>query len=98
MYIKKINVAHHRGIRFGKRIVFGQNCNQKQELKEIIDNKVNTTTKRVRISACSVQDDVPKIKRKHLVFKASVAKIKTRVLIDNDSKAKLINEFFVRSH
>ena len=89
---------HHGEIEFEKCIVFSQNCDQRQELKEVIDDKAGVTTKYVRISTCAVQDDVLKIKKKHLVFKASVAEIKTRVLIDNGSKAKLIDEFFVRLH
>lgn len=56
-----------------------------------------TTTKQVRISACVVQDDMPKIKGKHLVFKASIAKIKTCLLIENGSEAKLIDKSFVHT-
>ena len=40
---------------------------------------------------------MPKIESKHLVFKASIAGIKIRVLIDNGSEAKLIDKFFVRT-
>ena len=40
---------------------------------------------------------MPKIEGKHLVFKASIAGIKTRLLIDNGSEAKLINKSFVRT-
>ena len=40
---------------------------------------------------------MPKIKSKHLAFKASIAGIKTQLLIDNGSKAKLIDESFVRT-
>ena len=36
-----------------------------------------------------------KIKGKHLVFKASIAGIKTRLLIDNGSGAELIDKAFV---
>ncbi|MCJ1423588.1 hypothetical protein MMC29_001472, partial [Sticta canariensis] len=50
------------------------------------------------VSTCVVQDSVPKIQSKHLVLKASVAEIKTRLLVDNDSKAEFIDEFFVRMH
>ena len=39
---------------------------------------------------------MPKIERKHLVFKASIAGIKTRLLINNGSEAKLIDKSFVR--
>ena len=34
----------------------------------------------------------------HLVFKTSIAGIKTRLLIDNGSEAELIDESFVRKH
>ena len=40
---------------------------------------------------------MPKIESKHLVFKASVAGMKTRLLIDNGSEAELINKSFVRT-
>ena len=40
---------------------------------------------------------MPKIESKHLVFKAGIAGIKTRLLIDNGSKAKLIDKSFVRT-
>ena len=40
---------------------------------------------------------MPKIEGKHLVFKASIAGIKTRLLIDNGSEAELINKSFVRT-
>ena len=39
---------------------------------------------------------MPKIEGKHLIFKASIAGIKTRLLIDNGSEAKLIDKAFVR--
>ena len=45
-----------------------------------------------------MQDGVSKIEGKYWVSKASVAEIKTRILIDNDSKAELINEFFMHLH
>ena len=86
--------------KFGKSLVFDRNCNQRrQELKNCVDNKVCTTvkTKRVRVSTCAVRDDVPKIESKHLVFKASIAGIKTCLLIDNGSKAELIDKSFVRT-
>ena len=38
---------------------------------------------------------MPKVKSKHLVVKASIAEIKTCLLIDNGSKAKLIDKSFV---
>ena len=39
-----------------------------------------------------------KVEDKHLVFKTSIAGIHTRLLIDNSSKAELIDEFFARSN
>ena len=38
-----------------------------------------------------------KIERKHFVFKASIAGIKTGFLINNSSEAELINESFVHT-
>ena len=38
---------------------------------------------------------VSKVEDKHLIFKASVAEIKMRLLVDNDSKAELIDQSFV---
>ena len=40
---------------------------------------------------------MPKIEGKHLVFKASIAGMKTRLLIDNGSEAELIDKSFVRT-
>ena len=40
---------------------------------------------------------MPKVEGKHLMFKASVAGIKTRLLTDNGSKAKLIDKSLVRT-
>ena len=40
---------------------------------------------------------MPKIEGKDLVFKASIAGIKTQLLTDNGSEAKLIDKFFVRT-
>ena len=45
-----------------------------------------------------MRDDVPKVESKHLVFKASVGGIQTRLLIDNGSEAELIDKSFVRMH
>ena len=43
-----------------------------------------------------MRNNVPKIEGKHLVFKASIAEIQTRLLIDNGNEAELIDESFVR--
>ena len=40
---------------------------------------------------------MPKVEGKHLVFKARVAGMKTRLLIENGSEAELIDESFVRT-
>ena len=83
-----------------KKHSLDQNCDQRQQqTKNCVDNEVCATvkTKRVKVSTCAIQDDVPKIEGKHLVFKASIAGIKTRLLIDNGNKTKLINESFVRT-
>ena len=52
----------------------------------------------VRVSTCAVRDTEKKIEGMHLVFKTSIAGIKTRLLIDNGSEAELIDESFVRKH
>ena len=39
-----------------------------------------------------------KLKSKHLIFEASVARIKTYLLVDNGSKVELINESFVHTN
>ena len=61
-------------------------------------DKSHYAIKRVQISACIIRNSVPKVKGKHFIFKANVAGIKTRLLIDNSSKTKLIDQFFVRAN
>ena len=39
-----------------------------------------------------------KIEGKHLMFKSSINRIKTRLLVDNGSETKLIDKFFVRTN
>ena len=60
----------------------------------MVNNKI-CTIKKIRVSTYATQDDVLKIKGKHFVFKASIAAMKTRLLIDNGSKTKLIDKSFV---
>ena len=67
-------------------------------MKDIIADKADTTEKRVKISTCAIQNDVAKVEGKNHVFKTSIAGIHTCLLIDNGSKAKLIDESFVRSN
>ena len=64
----------------------------------VVDKAVSTIEKRVRISICVIQNNVAKVESKHLVFKSSIAGIHTHLLIDNDSKAELINKSFMRSN
>ena len=46
----------------------------------------------------AIQNNVAKVKGKHLVFKTTIAGIHTRLLIDNSSKAKLIEKTFACSN
>ena len=41
---------------------------------------------------------MPKVEGKHLIFKTSIAGIKTRLLINNRNEAELIDESFVRAN
>ena len=85
--------------RIGKKVVFGKNCHQRFCTKNVvIVNKADTTEKQVRISIYAIQNNVAKFEGKHLVFKTSIVGIHTCLLIDNGSKAKLINRFFARSN
>ena len=43
----------------------------------IIVDKADTTEKRIRISTCAIQNDVAKVKGKHLIFKSSIAAANT---------------------
>ena len=54
--------------------------------------------KQVRISTCIIQNDVLKVEGKHLIFKTSIAGMKTYLLVDNGNKAKLINESFAHTN
>ena len=92
-YAQKTHVIR----RIGKRVVPDKNCHQGPCTKDVV-NKADTTEKRVKISKCTIQNDIAKVESKHLVFKTSIARIHTHLLIDNGSKAKLINKFFVRSN
>ena len=64
----------------------------------VVVDKAGTTEKWVRISTCAIQNNVAKVKGKHLVFKTSITGIHICLLIDNISKAKLINKLFARSN
>ena len=52
----------------------------------------------VRVSTCAVRNNMPKVKGKHLIFKTSIAGVKTRLLVDNRSEAELIDESFMRAN
>ena len=45
-----------------------------------------------------MRNNVLKINGKHLIFKTSIAGVKTCLLVDNRSEAKLINKSFVRAN
>ena len=83
--------------RLGKSLVPDRNRGPGQTTKDCVDRN-HCATKRVQISACTVQNSVPKMEGKHLIFKANVAGIKTYLLVDNGSKAKLIDQSFVRAN
>ena len=78
-----------------KRVVPDKKSNQGHRMKDVvIVDKANTIEKRVRISMCAIQNDLAKVKGKHLVFKSNIAGIHTCILINNSSKAKLIDKSF----
>ena len=84
--------------RIGKRVVLGKNRHQGSCTKDVVVGKADTTKKRIRISTCAIQNNVAKVKSKHLVFKTSIAGIYTCLLIDNSSEAKLIDKSFAHSN
>ena len=49
----------------------------------------------VKILICAVRNNMPKVKNKYLIFKTSIAKVKTRLLVDNKSEAELIDKSFI---
>ena len=49
----------------------------------------------IRVSTSAVKNNLSKIEDKHLIFKTSIAGMKTCLLIDNKSDIKLIDKFFV---
>ena len=97
-------IKHHSScggsqFKFKKSLVLDQNCSQEQTIKDLVDkNHCVTSSKHVQISAYVVTNRVSKIEGKKLIFKASVAGIKTRLPVDNGSKAELIDKFFVRTN
>ena len=64
----------------------------------IVIDKTDSTEKRVKISTYAIQNNVAKVKDKHFVFKTSIAELHTRLLIDNSSKAELIDKSFAHSN
>ena len=68
---------------------------QTKTFKKDINKKVGKT---VRILTYAMKNNMPKIKNKHLIFKTSIAEVKTCLLIDNRSKAKLIDDFFMHTN
>ena len=85
-------------LRVGKRVVPGKNRHQGLCTKDVVVDKVDTTRETVRVSIYAIRDDVPKIEGKHLVFKSSINRIKTRLLVDNGSETELIDKSFVRTN
>ena len=49
----------------------------------------------VRVIICAMRNNMLKIKSKYLIFKTSIAGVKTCLLIDNRSEAEFMDEFFV---
>ena len=47
---------------------------------------------------CVIRNNVFKVKSKYLIFKTSIAEVKTYLLVDNKSEAKLIDEFFMHAN
>ena len=45
-----------------------------------------------------MKNNIPKVDGKHLIFKTSIAKVKTRLLVDNENEAEFIDEFFMRAN
>ena len=70
----------------------------RSETWNVVFDKTDTTEKRVRIFTYTIQNNMVKVEGKHLVFKTSIAGIHTCLLIDNDSKVKLIDKSFVCSN
>lgn len=71
----------YKKFRFGrKRLVLGQMHDQRQRTKNIVE-QLCITTKCVQIFVYAVRDTMPKIKSRHLVFKTSIAAMKTCVFI-----------------
>ena len=67
-------------------------------MKNVIIDKADTTEKQIKISTCAIQNNMAKVKGKHLVFKTSIARIHTCLVIDNGSEAELIDKSFARSN
>ena len=80
-----------------EKVVSGKNCYQEPCTKDVVVDKADTTKKRIRISMCAIQNNVAKIKGKHLIFKTNIVGIHIHLLIDNSSKAKLMDKLFIRS-
>lgn len=49
----------------------------------------------MRVSTCAIQNNMPKIKGKYLIFKSSIAEIKIHLFVNNKSEVKLIDKFFI---
>ena len=49
----------------------------------------------IKVLTCAVRNNVLKIKSKYLIFKSSIAEVKTCLLVDNKNVTKFIDKFFV---
>ena len=45
-----------------------------------------------------MRNNLPKVKNKHLIFKTSITRVKTYLLVDNRNKTELIDKFFVHAN
>ena len=52
----------------------------------------------VKVLTGAVRNNVSKVESKHLIFKTSIAEIKTCLLVDNRSEAEFIDESFVHTN
>ena len=66
-------------------------------MKEDINREVDAI-KRVRVSTCTIQNNVLKIESKHLIFKTSIAGMKTHLFVDNGNEAELNEESFIHTN
>ena len=49
----------------------------------------------IKVSTCTMGNNMSKVNGKYLIFKTRIVKMKLFLLIDNRSKTELINKFFM---